>query len=322
MGKVAVVIPNYNGAKYLKECLLSLNQQTCQEFRVIIVDNCSEDDYQEEIRKYQGNLELSVLELDQNYGFSKAVNQGILACQEDYVILLNNDTNVGTHFVEKLVEAMEESEDIFSAQALMLHYQEHSVVDSAGDFFTILGWGFARGKDRLAVHYQKTEDIFSACAGAAIYRRKILEEIGLFDETFFAYLEDVDLGYRARLYGYRNVFAPEAKVLHVGSGVSGSRHNAFKVSLSARNAILVIYKNFSDWQLVLNSLPIVAGILIKLVYFARKDLGRAYLEGVFSGFSRLGKTQRCNPPVKPSYGRIQWELMKNTIRRTGFFDER
>lgn len=130
---------------------------------------------------------------------------------------------------------------------------------------------------------KKCDRIFSACAGAAIYRKELLEKIGLFDEAHFAYLEDVDVGYRANLYGYRNLFAPDAVVYHAGSAVSGSRHNPFKVELTARNNLYLIYKNMPPLQLLINLPFLLLGILIKGVYFGRKGMGKSYLSGLKKG---------------------------------------
>ncbi len=321
MNLVTIVIPNYNGGKYISKCLEALKKQTFQEFKVLIVDNGSEDESLAFIYENQGFLDLAVIQLDNNYGFSRAVNEGIRASESEYIILLNNDTYVGIRFVEKLIKSIQESDDIFSSQALMLQYHNRQLVDSAGDYFCILGWAYAEGKDEKASMHNKKKEIFSSCAGAAIYRKSILDEIGLFDETFFAYLEDVDISYRAKIYGYRNVYSPEAKVLHIGSGVSGSRYNAFKVSLASRNAILLMYKNFSNWQIMVNFIPVLCGIIIKTMYFARKKLAGEYLKGVFSALSRLPQLQRVQSE-KADYIQIEKELLWNTLKRIGINEKR
>ena len=116
-----------------------------------------------------------------------------------------------------------------------------------------------------------------------MYRRKILEEIGLFDDVHFAYLEDVDLGYRANIMGYKNLVCPDALVWHKGSAVSGSRHNAFKVSLSAQNSVLLAVKNMPFLQYLCNLPFLLLGVLIKFGFFLLKGLGGAYLKGIFKG---------------------------------------
>lgn len=319
MRKVSVIIPNYNGEKYLPECLGALKKQDFVDFDVIVVDNCSEDGSLEAIEECSEGLSVRVIALDNNYGFARAVNEGIKASDAEFAVLLNNDTRAGKHFVGALVERIAREDDIFSAQAMMLQYNERSLIDSAGDYFSALGWGFASGRDKPARNFNKECDIFSACAGAAIYRKSVFEQIGYFDEEFFAYLEDVDLGWRARLNGWRNVYAPKAKVLHIGSGSSGSRHNAFKVSLSARNSFLVMYKNLALWQKVLNLIPVAAGVVIKIIYFAKKNLASEYIKGVVSAFSKMKDVTPVEnrPEFRVNRVRIQKELYRNILRRLG-----
>lgn len=317
MYKASVVIPNYNGEKYIDECMNALRKQREQNFEVILVDNASEDKSIAAFEAYN-DLNIRTITLDENYGFSRAVNEGIKASESEYVILLNNDTHVGKNFVGALIDAMDEDDNIFSAQAHMLQYSDRTITDSAGDYFCALGWGFSRGKDEKASKFTERRDVFSSCAGAAIYRKSVFETIGYFDEVFFAYLEDMDIGYRAKLHGYRNVFVPEAKVLHVGSGSSGSRYNEFKTKLAARNSMLVMYKNFAGWQFLVNIPFILAGIILKSAFFAKQKLLKAYLKGILEAFITAGKVERqksCD--IKKNYGTIQRELMRNILIRTG-----
>lgn len=317
MYKASVVIPNYNGEKYIDECMNALRKQREQSFEVILVDNASEDNSIAAFEAYN-DLNIRTITLDENYGFSRAVNEGIKASEAEYVILLNNDTHVGKNFVGALVDAMDEDDNIFSAQAHMLQYSDRTITDSAGDYFCALGWGFSRGKDEKASKFTERRDVFSSCAGAAIYRKSVFETIGYFDEVFFAYLEDMDIGYRAKLHGYRNVFVPEAKVLHVGSGSSGSRYNEFKTKLAARNSMLVMYKNFAGWQFLVNILFVLAGIILKSAFFAKQKLLKSYLKGILEAFVTAGKVERqksCD--IKKNYGTIQRELMRNILIRTG-----
>ena len=315
MSKVTVIVPNYNGHEYMDKCLLHLCKQNYSDFKVIVVDNGSQDDICNSIYKYADDLDIELVKLDSNYGFSKAVNEGIIRADSEYVILLNNDAYAGKNFIQELVKKMDSDEKIFSAQALMLQYGNKNLIDSAGDYFSALGWGFSKGKDGNTIKYNRDYTIFSSCAGAAIYRMSILDEIGLFDENFFAYLEDMDIGYRARLAGYRNVLATNARVLHVGSASSGSRHNAFKVRLSSRNSILVMYKNFSVGQWIINFPLVAMGILIKILFFARKKLAKEYIKGIVSAFFTFKKVKRTKPVSKRIVCRIERELFANIFSR-------
>lgn len=317
MIKTSVIIPGYNGENYIAECMDALVNQSRKDFDVIVVDNASTDSSPEIIKSYSDRLQIKIIQNDENKGFAKAVNQGIQASCADYVILLNNDTHAGRHFVEKLVDAMEEDEMVFSAQALMLRYDDRTLTDSAGDYFCALGVAFSMGKDRPAKTFTEKKEIFSACGGAAIYRKKLFDEIGYFDEEFFAYLEDVDMGYRARLHGYKNIMVPAAKVLHIGSATSGSRHNEFKVKLAARNSVFLMYKNFAPWQWAVNFLPVIAGMFIKTMYFCRKKLAGAYLKGLLEGFLNCRKLHRTSGVKSPEYSKTEKELFVNILRICG-----
>lgn len=317
--KTTVIIPNYKGKNYIENCLNSL--LACEEqiaFRVLVVDNASDDGGLEIIKdKFP---QVDVIELAENTGFCHAVNVGIKAADTPYVLLLNNDTVVKKGFVSALENAIEKSEHIFSVSSCMLSMQDESVIDDAGDCLTIMGYAYGRGKGKPAKRYDKPCEVFSACGGAALYRREAALELGLFDEAHFAYLEDVDLGYRARLYGYINTYEPSAKVIHAGSAVSGSRHNAFKVNLSSTNAAYMIGKNMPFLQILFNFPFLFLGVLVKTVFFACKGMGLLYLKGYLKGmgrcFSKEGK-ERVQPyklTKSGYYFRIQMILWGDFLR--------
>lgn len=314
MKEVTVVIPNYKGEAYLRPCVESLFAGTGLEMDVIIVDNGSRDGCVEEVRRLYPQVECVCL--DQNYGFCKAVNIGIRKAETPYVFLLNNDTLVCKGAVEALLASLKKDRRIFSVEAKMIQYQDRTKIDSAGTFYNAFGWAYARGKDRPADQYRKRGPVFSACAGAAMYRREVFEEIGLFDEEHFAYLEDVDVGYRARIAGYRNVYEPMARIIHVGSAASGSRHNEFKVRLSARNNLYLIYKNMPVLQILLNLPFLLAGFLIKYLFFLKKGLGAIYLKGLMEAPKLMKKKKKVlyQKGHLKNYLKIQLELWINIFR--------
>lgn len=310
-----IIIPNYNGIKYIENCLASLAGEPA---RVIVVDNGSVDGSREVVEEKFPSVR--VLALDRNYGFCGAVNRGIEESRKDkttYVILLNNDTTVKPGFVRAMEKALDSDRRAFSGAARMVNMYRPALIDDAGDYYCALGWAFAAGKDKPAADYGRPREIFSACGGACIYRRSILAKIGLLDENHFAYLEDVDLGYRAKIYGYRNIYVPEAVVHHAGSGVSGSRHNDFKVKLSAKNSVYLIYKNMPPVQILLNLPFLLAGFLIKTLFFVKKGLVKSWLQGTAEGLrlacSEKGRAKRVRFVRSrfPAYMRIQWELWRN-----------
>lgn len=306
MTKVSVIIPNYNGNGYLKDCLDSLMHQTYSEFETIIVDNGSTDSSYRWVEEYK---DITFKRLNQNYGFSRAINEGIYLAEGEYVLLLNNDTILDERFLEEMVIAIEKHPKIFGVSSKMIAYHNHQIMDDAGDEYTILGWTLKRGDGKGVTQYTKDNKVFSACAGAALYRKKVFEEIGYFDEVFFAYMEDVDIGYRARIYGYHNVYCPKAKVYHIGSATSGSRYNAFKVRLAARNNIYVPYKNMPLLQLVINGPFLLLGILIKNLWFSKKGFGNEYREGIKEGFKGCKRLNKVTFHMKNLFYYIHIEIL-------------
>ncbi len=316
--KTTVVIPNYNGRDYLRDCLTSLLEGSVVP-AIIVVDNGSADESTAMVKDEFPMVKL--IALPENCGFSAAVNIGIRAAGTEYVFLLNNDTVVLKDTIEELEAAMERHPNAFSVAAKMLQMKNPELIDSAGDFYCALGWAFARGKDRKTEAFSKETPVFSSCAGAALYRKAVFEEIGDFDEKHFAYLEDIDVGYRANIHGYRSFYAPSSVVLHAGSGSSGSRHNKFKVALSSRNSIYLIYKNMPTLQMLLNLPFLFLGYLVKLLFFLKKGLGADYMKGLGKGFqlvfSKKGREHKVRFSMKHlgNYVAIQLQLWVNMFRR-------
>ena len=298
--KVTVIIPNYNGLSFMEPCFKALDQQACRDFTVLVVDNGSTDGSVEWLKE-RG---IPSLFLETNTGFSGAVNRGIQAADTPYVILLNNDTEPDVHYVGELLRAIERSPRIFSVSSKMIQLYHRDKMDDAGDMYSLLGWAFQRGVGQPSSGYTRPCRVFAACAGAAIYRRSVFEKIGYFDEMHFAYLEDIDVGYRARIAGYANMYCPTAVVYHVGSGTSGSKYNSFKVRLAARNNVYLNYKNMPPLQLVLNAIPIAVGMAVKLGFFKKIGFGREYAQGVREGLSTAGKCRKV---------RFQWKNLWNYV---------
>ncbi|WP_099190552.1 glycosyltransferase family 2 protein [Tepidibacter mesophilus] len=312
--KISIVIPNYNGKNYLKECLNSLLKQSFDKFEIIIIDNDSKDGSIEYLKDNYKNI--IVKKLKKNYGFSKAVNEGIKISKGEYVVLLNNDTEVDEYWLENLYGCIKNDKNIFSVSSKMIQYYNKNLIDDAGDEYTLLGWTLKTGDGKSANKYDKKREIFSSCAGAAIYRKKIFDEIGYFDENFFAYMEDVDMGYRSKIYGYKNIYCPDAIVYHIGSGTTGSRYNEFKVKLSARNNIYVPYKNIPVLQLIINFPFLILGFLIKYLFFTKKGFGKIYLNGLKEGLTTLNKIEKIKYKNKNflNYLLIELNLIENTSK--------
>ena len=319
MREVTVIIPNWNGKAFLEDCLSSLRKQTCREFEVILVDNGSSDNSVALVKEEFPEVKLQCFAV--NTGFCHAVNTGIRMAETPYVILLNNDTVCDEHFVEELLKGIKRRPNSFSCQARMLQLHNPELLDDAGDYYCALGWAFAEGKGHPAVKYTREKKIFASCGGASIYNRRIVEKIGFFDEKHFAYLEDIDIGYRARIQGYENWLVPSAVVYHAGSASSGSTYNEFKVRHTSRNSIYLVYKNMPVPQIILNSPLLFCGFFIKTVFFWKKGFFREYLTGLLNGVRMSRKEDRVvfQKENLNHYVKIQLELWYNIVRRIQIF---
>jgi GT2 family glycosyltransferase len=312
--QISIIIPNFNGEHFLKECLNSIKKQNFSHYEVIIVDNGSNDGSVEYIKDNYD--EFTLIQNQKNLGFATAVNQGIKSSNAEYVFLLNNDTELEVECVSKLLNCIGKDENIFGVSSKMIQNQDRNLIDDAGDEYTLLGYTKKVGNKRSTELYQSKREIFSACAGAALYRRNIFDIIGYFDENFFAYMEDVDISYRARIYGFKCVYCPEAVVYHDVSATSGSKYNAFKIRLAARNNVYVPYKNMPWPQLILNLMFLILGFLIKYLVFLKKGHGNDYMAGLKEGLTSLDKIDRIiyKNGRLANYLSIEWILIKNTLK--------
>lgn len=316
--KVSVVTPNYNGKDFLYAYFESLIKNSNEIGEVIIVDNGSSDGSQEFIRNYREKVDFPIvlIENSQNLGFAEAVNQGISKARHDYVFSLNNDTVVEKSAILELLNLLNTDERIFSASSKMVQFNNSELIDDAGDDYTLLAYTKKRGNNQNLNKFIEVSEVFSSCAGAALYRKDLLEELGGFDSEFFAYMEDVDLGYRARINGYKNLFCPNAVVYHIGSATTGSQYNEFKVRLAARNNVWVVYKNLPIPQKIVNILFLFLGFLIKYVFFLKKGFGPTYLNGLKEGLKTRNKIKKVEFRSKnwKNYFKIEYELIKNTFK--------
>lgn len=320
MKKVTIIIPNYNGLKFMEPCFETLNRQTTDDYQVLVVDNGSTDGSVEWLKERK----IPSIFLEENTGFTGAVNVGLKTAKTPYVILLNNDTEVHDDFVAQMIRAIEKSPSIFSVSCKMIQLYQKDLMDDAGDMYTVLGWAYQRGVGQSSSGYNKEREIFSACAAAAIYRREVFETIGYFDEMHFAYLEDMDVGYRAKIAGYHNRYCPEAVIYHAGSATSGSKYNSFKVKLAARNNIYLNYKNMPVIQLLVNLLPLILGICVKYGFFKKRGFGKDYLAGLMEGLKTVHKCKKVKyrPENLVNYLSIQWELIAGTFLYVWEFSRR
>ena len=315
---VSIIIPNYNGENYIANCLDSLMVQSFSDFghmEIIVVDDCSTDASVNIIKAYENVM---LLENPVNSGFDKSVNQGILASRGEYCLLLNNDVVIEPNFVKYLYLHIDDNPRLFSVSSKMVRFYERDKLDDTGDFYNILGWGYKRGDGHSVDSFAKATTVFSTCAGAGIYRRSVLDKIGLFDEAFFAYMEDVDIAYRGLINGYKNRYEPKAVCYHIGSATTadGQKYSPFKVQISARNNIYVAYKNMPLIQLLVNSPFLLLGFLIKFALFAKRGFGKDYAAGIKDGLKNLLKIKKTPFQIKNlgHYFYIEGQLIVNVFR--------
>lgn len=314
--KVSVVTPNYNGERFLKTFLDSLEGDSECIGEVIIVDNGSVDGSVEYLKSRKFAFPLVLIENTENRGFAPAVNQAIIKAQNELIFSINNDTEIKKGSIKALADLITSGDDIFSVQAKMLQYNNKNLIDDVGDEYNLLAWTKKTGENHNSEEFEEVMEIFSSCAGAAMYKKSILEKIGMFDDNFFAYMEDVDLAIRSRIFGYRNLLCPEAVVYHIGSATSGSRYNEFKVKLAARNNVWVVYKNLPIPQKIVNFIFLFFGFLIKYLFFVKKGFGSLYLEGIREGLSERGKISKVKfeGGNTKNYFKIEYRLIINTLK--------
>jgi hypothetical protein len=210
--RTSLIIVNWNGRDLLEDCLPSLENQTITAEEIIVVDNGSNDDSVEFLKISFPSVK--VVTLDKNYGFAKANNIGIRLASGSRIALLNNDTVVDSQWLEELNHALDNHPEVGFCASKMLMYRDPNIIDSAGDMLGIAR-AYKRGhRKQDGTEFNEPAFVFGACAGAALYRREMLADIGLFDETFVTNLEDVDLSFRAQLAGYKCIYVPTAVVYH------------------------------------------------------------------------------------------------------------
>lgn len=288
---VTLVIPTWNGKDWLLRCLESLSRQTYTDFKTVVVVNGSRDRTREAV---EGRPDLQIFINSENLGFAAAVNQGIRSSNTPYVGVLNDDAFSEPGWLEALVSAMESDLRIGACASLMVFAHQPDVIQSAGIAMDRAAIAWDRLRGRPVMEAGEECEIFGASAGAALYRRKMLEEIGLFDERFFAYLEDVDLAWRAQIAGWRCRYVPQAVVRHLTSASFGE-DSPIKKQLKARNKVWMVIKNApaSDFPLIF--FYDLAAVLYTLV----KNRDANPLKGRLQGLKKAHHFLKDRKPGRP-----------------------
>ena len=294
---ITVVIPNWNGVSLLPTCLDSLRAQTHTDFEIIVVDNASIDNSVALVETDYPECEIVVL--PRNLGLTGGVNAGIRASQGEIVALLNNDAEAHPGWLAELATAMERWPDAGSAASKMLLHDRRGIINSAGDFCGIDGMPGNRGVwQEDNGDYDTEELVFGGCGGAVAYRRKMLDEVGLFDETLFMYCEDVDLGWRSQLAGWACVYVPTAIVYHRLSASAGGVTASY---YTGRNCIYTVVKDYPS-SLLKRFWPRVVATQSRITLDAlrawRGEAARARLRGQMAGLLSVPRALRARRSVQ------------------------
>jgi GT2 family glycosyltransferase len=253
--RVAVIIPHWNGIEVLGPCLESLKASSYSNLQVVVVDNASTDESVTFVKKNYPDV--MVLQNAENLGFAGGCNVGLRAVEADHYLVLNNDTTHEPGWIQALVDQMEQDEQIAAVQPKIMSAQAPDMFDYAGGvggLMDVLGFPFALGRifttmEKDDGYYDQPRDIFWASGTALLLRGKALEEVGLFDEDFFAHMEEIDLCWRLQNAGWRIVNAPLAKIYH-HSGWTLPPDRYQKKYLNHRNNLMMIIKNYPFIYLV------------------------------------------------------------------------
>jgi GT2 family glycosyltransferase len=301
VAETTVIIPNWNGRHLLGRCLDALHAQTYRDFDIIVVDNGSTDGSVAYLREHFP--EVHVIANEENRGFAAATNQGIRATSSRLIATLNNDTEVDPVWLAALVAAMETEMESASGVGMcasaMLFAQRPEMINSAGIAVDRAGIAWDRlGGAPLAALGDAPVEVFGPCAGAALYRRAMLEEVGLFDEDFFAYMEDVDLAWRARVAGWRCLFVPQARLLHHHSA-TGKEGSPFKSFHLGRNKVWLLLKNYPVRELWHHVPLVLLYDLVAVLYALLARLDVHALRGRLAGWRAAPRMWRQRPRRDP-----------------------
>lgn len=309
MTNVTIIIPSLNGRHLLAESLPAVYKQTYQDYQVVVIDNGSTDGTVTWLQEHYP--EILLIANSENKGFAAAVNQGILTTTSRYIATLNNDVIVDSRWLQNLVEAADHAGDVGMCASKLVFWDNPSIINSSGICVDRVGIVWDRdGGEQDSQERHSTSDVFGPCAGAALYRREMLDEIGLFDEAYFVYFEDVDLAWRARAAGWRCCYVDTAigRHHHSSTSVNGSRFKNYQLG---KNKVRLVIKNY-PFRLLWCYVPLLVLYDIFAVsyqLFGRMDF--ATLQGRWHGWLEAGTAWHARHSYLhrydlPSLARIAW----------------
>jgi GT2 family glycosyltransferase len=291
---ISVIIPNWNGKHFLAECIDSLRGQTFRDFETILVDNGSTDGSAEFAEGQYGDF-IRVIRNKKNLGFTGGNNVGIEAARGQYIVLLNNDTWAEPTWLEELIKATHFDRPIGMWASKVYSYYRRHQIEAVGELIYWDGLTRSRGQfEQEQGQYEKIEEIFFPPGCGGMYRKAVFEDIGLFDEDFFAYGDDAEIGIRARLAGWKGLYVPRAVVYHKNSG-TGGQHSPFKAFYVERNRFWITLKYFP--------LPLLfLSIFFTFYRFAFQTYGALVQRGAAGKFTRKYSPLRLIGILLKAYG--------------------
>jgi len=333
-GDISFVIPSWNHVDLLVSCIHSIQKQDFIQdvhenkrlFEIIIVDNGSEKNELAKLfeafpeivevskNEYSGdipNYRINVFCLEQNTGFSAAVNRGIKAASGDILVLLNNDIILDPAFVTHVMMYMDEYPNRLHAATKIRQFHHRELLDDVGNALLPTGRAVKIGyHEKDTGQYDKQDCVFSACGAAAVYRKDFFDTVGYFDEDFFAYLEDVDLGFRAQRMGHCCGWIPEAVSYHIGSATTGSMKNTFTVRLLAKNQVGLFIKNMPVSLIVILFLPVLFMMSAQFIKFGFQfnGNGKAFWQGFLEGLHQMNLWIEKRKTQKGLWSQSAWRL--------------
>lgn len=306
--KVSIIIVNWNGRQFLDECLSSLRRQTCADYEIIFVDNGSQDD---SINFVQDNFsEVNILALDKNLGFTEGNIEGLKVAKGDYICLLNNDTRATSEWLKFLADVMDEYLEVGMCASKVI-IDGTNIINSCGDGMTTAGMGYQIGRGEPIDRYTKKEYIFGGYGAAMMYRKKMLDEIGFFDDSFFMIYEEDDLSFRAQLAGWKCLYVPQAVVYHKVSA-SIKRTSTISVYHMARNIEWLWIKNMPTYFIFRYLHHKIIQELIEFCYFLFIGRLKAYLKGKIDAAITLPVTIKKRKEIQTNK-RVSNKYLNNII---------
>ena len=308
---VSVVVPNRDGARHLERLLPSLTRQSYRHFELVLVDNASSDASVEVAKRLAPDT--IVLRLERNEGFAGAVNAGARAARGEWLAVLNNDTEAAEDWLEAAMAAAARHPDAAALACRILQLDDRGRIFSAGDCFLRAGIGYRRGQERPdAPRFRAEGEVFGACGAAALYRRNLFLQAGGYDDSFFAYLEDVDLALRLQAAGLRCRYVPAAEVFHRGGGTSGGEFSRLAVRLRTRNALLLLAKGVPA-SILWRSAPMIGSCQGSwLLRCAARGRLASWLRGVVEALPRLPAALSARARLRalgPAWPRRLWRAI-------------